>query len=181
MASLSLRFPPVIHDEHPFADPEDMRDPARRFRGRLAAPVTVITSGGVGRHAGLTVSSLLVAEGEPSRVFFLCGTATDLWIGIRETGGFIVHVLEESHREISDRFAGLRPSPGGMFHGLDPEDTRWGPLIPSIATRAFCRFVGHTETDVYALADGVIERIDLSEITHPLQYFRGRYLRTEDS
>ncbi|MDP2623999.1 MAG: flavin reductase family protein [Actinomycetota bacterium] len=170
----------MIHDEHPFADPEDLRDPARRFRGRLSAPVTLVTAGTVANPAGLTVSSLVVAEGEPSRVFFLCGTGTDLWYAIGETGAFIVHVLEESHREISDRFAGLRPSPGGLFRGLDPVDTEWGPLIPSVATRAFCRFTGHTETDIYALVDGVMEKIDLSDITRPLQYFRGRYLRAED-
>ena len=167
----------MIHDEHPFADPEDLRDPVRRFRGRLAAPVTVITAGGPQSRTGLTISSLVVAEGEPSRIFFLCGTATDLWSAIEESGGFVVHVLEESHREISDRFAGIRPSPGGLFVGLDPEDTEWGPVIPSIGTRAFCSFTGHTETSVYALVDGVVDRVDLSEITHPLQYFRGRYLR----
>ena len=32
-----------VHDDHPFEAPVDQRDPARRFRGRLAAPVTVIT------------------------------------------------------------------------------------------------------------------------------------------
>ena len=102
-----------IHEEHPFKTPLDQRDPVRRFRGRLAAPVTVITSGTPQRRTGLTVSSVLVAEGEPSYLHFLCGTSTDLWDAIRETGTFIVHILEEEHRQISDRFAGIRPSPGG--------------------------------------------------------------------
>jgi flavin reductase (DIM6/NTAB) family NADH-FMN oxidoreductase RutF len=139
--------------------------------------VTVITAGGPESRTGLTISSLVVAEGEPSRIFFLCGTATDLWPAIEGSGGFVVHVLEESHREISDRFAGIRPSPSGLFVGLEPLDTEWGPVIPSIGTRAFCSFTGHTETSIYALVDGVVDRVDLSEITHPLQYFRGRYLR----
>jgi 3-hydroxy-9,10-secoandrosta-1,3,5(10)-triene-9,17-dione monooxygenase reductase component len=169
----------VIHDEHPFADPEDLRDPVRRFRGRLASPVTVITSGPPEARTGLTVSSLVVAEGEPSRIFFLCGTLTDLWPAITETGGFVVHVLEEEHREISDRFAGIRPSPGGVFAGLDPQDTEWGPVIPSIETRAFCQFTGHTDTGIYALVDGIVDRVDLSDLSRPLQYFRGRYLRDD--
>ena len=169
----------MIHDEHPFTDPEDLRDPVRRFRGRLAAPVTVITAGGPADRTGLTVSSLVVAEGEPSRIFFLCGTLTDLWSAIGEHGGFVVHILEDRHRELSDRFAGTRPSPGGLFAGLDPEDTRRGPVIPSIETRAFCSLTGHTETGIYALVDGVVDRVDLSDIGRPLQYFRGRYLRDE--
>lgn len=156
-----------------------MRDPVRRFRGRLAAPVTVITAGAAGNRAGLTVSSLVVAEGEPSHVIFLCGTNTDLWSAIVGSGRFIVHILEEQHREISDRFAGIRPSPGGLFAGLDPVDTDWGPVIPGVETRAYCRFTGHTETEIYALVDGIVDRVDLSEVTRPLQYFRGRYLRSE--
>jgi len=118
-----------IHDEHPFVTPPDLRDPARQLRGRLASGVTVFTSGGPDHRAGLTVSSLLVAEGEPSRVVALVGEATDLWFAIEQSGSWILHVLGETDRELSDRFAGLRPSPGGMFVGIDVEDTPWGPSM----------------------------------------------------
>ncbi|MGZ8756004.1 MAG: flavin reductase, partial [Acidimicrobiia bacterium] len=57
-----------IHEEHPFAAPPDLRDPARQLRGRLTSGITVLTSGGPDQRTGLTVSSLLIAEGEPSRV-----------------------------------------------------------------------------------------------------------------
>ena len=33
----------MIHDENPFIDSPDQRDPIRRFRGRLTAPVTIVT------------------------------------------------------------------------------------------------------------------------------------------
>lgn len=62
-----------IHFEHPFATPLEERDPTRRFRGRLAAPVTVWTSGAVSGRGGLTVSSLLVAEGDPGIILGLVG------------------------------------------------------------------------------------------------------------
>ncbi|HLA66452.1 MAG TPA: flavin reductase, partial [Acidimicrobiia bacterium] len=72
----------MIHDEHPFTDPEGVRDPVRRFRGRLVAPVTIVTAGAPADRTGLTVSSIIVAEGDPSRIYFLCGTGTDLWEAI---------------------------------------------------------------------------------------------------
>ena len=48
---------------HPFADPEP--DPVRRLRGRLGGAVTLWTAGDGATRAGLTVTSLMVAGGEP--------------------------------------------------------------------------------------------------------------------
>jgi len=166
-----------IHDEHPFATPMELRDPVRRFRGRLAAPVTVITSGPAEHRAGLTVSSLLVAEGEPSYVHFLCGTTTDLWDAIVESGAFIVHVLEQGHRPLADRFAGIRPSPGGLFAGIDVTDTEYGPELREARSRAYCRYAGHRDEPMHALVHGLVERVELHDLREPLQYFRGEYLR----
>ena len=167
--------PGEIHDDHPFATPPDLRDPVRRFRGRLAAPVTVVTAGSGEGRTGLTVSSLLVAEGEPSHVHFLLGPTTDLWHSISRTGAFIVHVAEHEHRDLSDVFALARPNPGGLFSGLEVTDTGYGPAIARIETRAYCRYTGHRSTGHYVLIDGRIEEIDLHDLRHPLGYFRGEY------
>ena len=167
--------PGEIHDEHPFATPPDLRDPVRQFRGRLASPDTVVTSGTSETRTGLTVSSLLVADGEPSFIHLLVGSNTDLWDAIGDTGAFIVHVLETEHREVSDRFAGIRPSPGGLFRGLGVTDTDHGPELTEVGTRAYCRYAGHFEDTYHALVHGVVEAIVLDDLHHPLQYFRGEY------
>jgi 3-hydroxy-9,10-secoandrosta-1,3,5(10)-triene-9,17-dione monooxygenase reductase component len=164
-----------IHDEHPFDTPLDQRDPARRFRGRLASPVTVVTAGSGERRTGLTVSSIMVAEGEPSRVYFLVGTTTDLYYVLEQRGKFVVHVLEDRHREMSDVFAGVRPSPGGRFAGLDVEDSDWGPVLSDVTTRAYCTFEGGDEETYFLVAEGVIDELELGDIDDPLAYFRGTY------
>lgn len=168
-----------IHDEHPFAAPPDLRDPARQLRGRLASGVTVVTAGGPGDWAGLTVSSLLIAEGEPSRAVLLIGDTTDLWDALERSGACIVHILTAGQRELSDRFAGIRPSPGGPFAGLDVEDTPWGPAIEQMANRAYCRLERSVETGFHRLVTATIDRIDLTDLTDPLVYFRGRYRTLE--
>ena len=182
---MSSHFPPSatvapmsggwIHDEHPFATPPDLRNPARQLRGRLASGITVLTSGGPGSWAGLTVSSLLVAEGEPSRVIALVGEATDLWFAIEQSGSWVLHLLGDSDRVLSDRFAGLRPSPGGMFVGLDVEDTPWGPSMAGFGARAYCRLERSVETGFHRLVTGVVDQIDLANEVEPLIYYRGRY------
>lgn len=164
-----------VHDEHPFETPQEKRDPARRFRGRLAAPVTVITAGDGDHRTGLTVSSLVVAEGDPSRIYFLLGSTTDLHYGLEETGKFVVHVLEEGNQAIADVFAGLRPSPGGRFAGLNVEQSKWGPVLSDVQTKAYCTYEGGDEETFFIVAEGAIDKLELGDIEDPLVYFRGRY------
>src|SRR5258706_11309084 len=101
-----------IHAEDPFATPEGDRSPLRRLRGRLAAPVSLWTAPG---PAGLTVSSMLVADGEPGRVLGLVDDESQLWAAIEESGRFAVAPLRDRDRQLADRFAGLLPAPGGPF------------------------------------------------------------------
>jgi flavin reductase (DIM6/NTAB) family NADH-FMN oxidoreductase RutF len=119
----------------------------------------------------------LVAEGEPSRIVALVGEATDLWFAIEQSGSWVLHVLGETDLELSDRFAGLRPSPGGLFVGLDVEDTPWGPSMTRPGIRAFCRLERSVETGFHRLVTGVIDQIDMEDSADPLIYYRGRYRR----
>lgn len=167
--------PGEIHDDHPFSTPPDLRDPVRRLRGRLSSPVTVVTSGTAADRTGLTVSSVMVADGVPSYLHLLVGANTDVWDAITDTGAFVVHVLGAEHREIADRFALVRPSPGGLFRGLDVEDTDFGPELTAIGTRAACRYAGHFDDAYHALVHGMVAEVVVDDLRHPLQWFRGEY------
>ncbi len=170
-----------IHYEDPFATPAEKREPWRRLRGRLAAPVTLWTGGPPEARAGLTISSLVVADGDPPSVLGLMNQTTDLFAAIEETGAFVVHVLEDHDSALADRFAGLRPSPGGLFVDQDVTDSRWGPVLKARTNRAFCRLIDHSPAGYQRLVRGAIERIDVEELASPLVLFRGRYraLKTE--
>ncbi len=174
-AGSDVNVPHPDQGVNPFADPLEDRDPARRFRGRLTAPVTIITAGAEDQRAGLTVSSLLVAEGEPSLVYFLVGSATDLFYAIEETGKFVVHICEGRHRELADVFAGLRPSPGGVFAGRAVTQTAHGPALDDITTRAYCSLMTSREESYSVIMGASIDRVDLADVEDPLAFFRGRY------
>jgi len=165
----------VINTDNPFADDPDSRNPLRRFRGRLSAPVTVFTTGGPERRSGLTVSSLLVVEGEPGTIEAVVGPTTDLWETVAETGRFVVHVCGEQDRHLAEVFAGLRPSPGGTFAGLSLSQSKWGPVIDDVAVRAYCSFDSRREVGNSGLVTGLIDQVDVGDFTNPLAYFRGSY------
>lgn len=165
-----------IHEgEHPFIPPEDERDPVRRLRGRLAAPVTIVTAGDAGDRAGLTVSSLMLAEGDPGSVHFLLGPTADVYDAMTRTDRFVVHVLAGESRTLSEVFAGRRPSPGGPFVGVTTTDSEWGPVIEEIEDRAYCSGVSVAEHGYSLLVSASIDKVAIADLTNPLLYFRGGY------
>ena len=106
----------TIHSEHPFLPPEEDRSPVRRLRGRVGSPVTLWTAYDRGRHpVGLTVSSALVAHGDPGWELGLVDPDSDLWAAVERAGRLAVSVLRWPHRSLADAFAGVAPAPGGPF------------------------------------------------------------------
>ncbi|MFI5893172.1 flavin reductase family protein [Actinoplanes sp. NPDC051513] len=160
-----------IHSSDPFATPEEERSPVRRLRGRLAAPVTLWTAPG---PRGLTVSSMLVADGDPGRVLGLIDEESDLFPAIEREGRFAVAPLGPDDRQLADRFAGLMPAPGGLFATGEWVSTEYGP-VPAGRTWAGCRLESSRECGWAVLVEGVIESISFEGGARPLIHYRGRY------
>jgi 3-hydroxy-9,10-secoandrosta-1,3,5(10)-triene-9,17-dione monooxygenase reductase component len=165
-----------IHHSDPFATPEGQRSPVRRLRGRLAAPVTLWTAPG---PAGLTVSSMLVADGEPGRLLGLVDEESELWSAVEAAGRFAVVPLGRADRQLADRFAGLLPAPGGLFATGDWRDAGYGPLPADAGTWAGCRLAAARPYGWALLVEATIERIELSGADEPLLHYRGRYHELE--
>jgi flavin reductase (DIM6/NTAB) family NADH-FMN oxidoreductase RutF len=172
---MNLTCSPMIHEGNPFADTPDSRDPVRRFRGRLGAPVTIITAGDGERRAGLTVSSLMVVEGEPGRVVAVVGPTSDLWDVVADSARFVVHVCSSDNRHTAEVFAGLRPSPGGIFAEVPVQASDWGPVFSDLANRVYCTLEDRRELGHSGVIAGTIDRVEADDIDDPLLYFRGRY------
>jgi flavin reductase (DIM6/NTAB) family NADH-FMN oxidoreductase RutF len=167
----------TIHSEHPFLEPESERDPVRRLRGRLGGAVTLWTSGADDERAGLTVSSLMVAGGEPGRVLALVDPDADLHDRLLATGRAVVHLLGWEHRALADAFAGTAPAPGGPFRMGEFEPTAWGPLLGGATTWAAVSFESEAEVGWSALVTCVVDEVTIGDDVPPLVHRRGRYQR----
>jgi 3-hydroxy-9,10-secoandrosta-1,3,5(10)-triene-9,17-dione monooxygenase reductase component len=170
----------TIHSRHPFLPPEDDRSGVRRLRGRIAAPVTLWMARTESGVAGLTVSSMLVADGEPGRLLGLLDPESDIYAALMVSRVTAVSVLGWQHSALADAFAGVAPAPGGAFRMGDWRETDWGPVLSDTVGWAGCRL---TEAEPRAVGWGMLvemvaERVEVGEDTgSAMAYRRGRYVR----
>jgi flavin reductase (DIM6/NTAB) family NADH-FMN oxidoreductase RutF len=167
----------TIHAGHPFADPEEERDPARRLRGRVGGAVALLTAGPAAGPAGLTVSSLMVGHGDPAHLLALLDPDSDLAAALAESGRGVVQLLSWEHRDLADAFAGVAPAPGGVFRLGAWEQTSWGPRLEGASAWAGFTVDSTREVGWSLLVDGVLDEIHLDDPGEPLVHRRGRYLR----
>jgi len=164
----------TIHASHPFPTPED---PVRRLRARLGGQVSLWTTGSGDSRAGLTVSSLMVAAGEPAHVVGLLDPDSDLRETLDETGSAVVSLLRWPHRQLAEAFAGTAPAPGGPFRGGEFEETEWGPRLVDAPTWAGVRLESAVPLGWSDLVTCTIVHLEVGDDDEPLIHRRGRYVR----
>ena len=165
----------TIHTSNPFADDPD---PVRRLRGRLGGAVSLWTAGAGDGRAGLTVSSVMVANGAPARVLGLLDPDSTLHEVLAATGLGVVQLLEWADRDLADVFGGVAPAPGGRFTLGSWTQTSHGPTLAD-RSHALVRLESLAEVGWSVLATATIEEIVMVEDHHPLEHRRGRYQRPD--
>jgi 3-hydroxy-9,10-secoandrosta-1,3,5(10)-triene-9,17-dione monooxygenase reductase component len=162
-----------LHYGDPWSDPPSQRDPLRRLRGRLVLPVTVWTAHHQGETTGLTVSSALLAQGEPAMVAGLLSPASEL-AGLLESPGtpFVVHVLGASARRLAQHFSGELPAGPEM---LASTPSMYGPLFEAAPDRALCRTAAAKPFGWSLLVEATVEEVQLSAGGKGLAWYRGEF------
>ncbi len=128
----------TIHSTHPFADPEP--DPVRRFRGRLGGAVTLWTTGSDAARSGLTITSLMVANGETASILALVDPDSDFLDGVRETGRCVVQGPVVVRARLWPRCSPApRRRPVAPSRTADFEQTAWGPRLVAATSWAYRR------------------------------------------
>lgn len=167
----------TIHSEHPFLDPEP--DPVRRFRARLGGAVTLWTSADDRGRAGLTVTSVMLAAGEPARLLALLDPDSDLAETLERSRRAVVSLLAWEHRDLADAFAGVAPAPGGPFRTGEFEDTDWGPRLVTDGSWAGVALESTTPVGWSSLVTCAVEHVEIGADDSALVHRRGRYARAE--
>lgn len=149
----------------------------RRARGRMPLPVTVWLAGeaGPGPLIGLTVSSVVLAQGEPPLLGGLVGPLTDLAEVIRHPGDpFVVHILADGHQRLAKHFSGELPAPADL---LAAEPSAHGPLLKAAGERLLCRTRVCREFGWSLLVEAEIEDLSAPAQGAGLAWYRGDFVR----
>jgi flavin reductase (DIM6/NTAB) family NADH-FMN oxidoreductase RutF len=170
----------TIHSEHPFLPPDSERSPVRRLRGRLPSPVSLWTSTHQAERAGLTISSLMVADGEPGYVVGLLDPLSELWDVLSQSKTAVVNMLGWDDRQLANVFGLVAPAPGGPFAMTEWFDTEWGPALADTTVRrtwAGCQLTQMPPTEVgWAIQVQLeIRHVELGDDPQPLVHRRGAY------
>lgn len=168
----------TIHHSHPFATGEEDRNPLRRFRGRMTSPVSIWAAAVGGNRAGWTLSSFLVADGDPGEVIGLVDEESALADLLAETATVTVNLLGWEQRNLADAFAGVGPAPGGPFALAAWTDTEWGPVLLNSLGWIGARLRPDPDHAGWGLLlRAVVERVEIqADPTEDLLcYLHGRY------
>jgi flavin reductase (DIM6/NTAB) family NADH-FMN oxidoreductase RutF len=167
----------TIHSTHPFAEPSD---PVRRFRGRLGGAVSLWTTGDAAGRVGLTVSSLMVAAGEPARIIGLLDPDADFTAAFGASGRAVVQLLDWEDRDLAEAFAGTAPAPGGPFRSGTWEQTSHGPALAG-RSRALVSLDSVRLEGWSSVVTATVDEVDLADVDDGLEHRRGRYHRADGS
>jgi flavin reductase (DIM6/NTAB) family NADH-FMN oxidoreductase RutF len=168
----------TIHHSHPFAVGEQDRNPLRRFRGRMASPVSIWAATAHGTRAGWTLSSFLVADGDPGEVIGLIDEESPLADVLAESPTLTISLLGWGQRALADAFAGVAPAPGGPFALSNWQDTDWGPVLENSLGWIGARLKTDPDHAGWGLLlRAVVERVEIQPdpADDLLCYVRGRY------
>jgi flavin reductase (DIM6/NTAB) family NADH-FMN oxidoreductase RutF len=110
----------------------------------------------------LTVSSLLLAQGEPGQLVGLVGPDTDLAETIADTGTFVVHLLGDhmEHRRLAQHFAGALTADPVL---LEADLSAHGPRLRQVPDQLGCRLTGRRPFGWSELIEAVVDDVHLSD------------------
>lgn len=176
----------TIHTGDPFRPERGTPNQLRRLRARLPAAVTIWAAGSGRERTALTVSSMLVADGEPGYVVGLLKPETDLVDALVPGATFVVSVLRYRHRQLAEMFAGQAPAPGGVFAYGEWRQEPGGPRLADAIASASCTVDGlavpagfgvllRAEVDEVDVVDGLGDDTGDDTGDLPLTFQRGAY------
>jgi flavin reductase (DIM6/NTAB) family NADH-FMN oxidoreductase RutF len=126
--------------------------------------------------AGITVASILVAEGQPAMILGLIDPLSAFADAVVDSCRFVVHVVAEAQAKLADQLAGRSPTALDRFDDLEVSQSPWGPVLHDLTTRAYCTVLDATEAGESNLIRAAVDEIELSGTPPaPLVYVRGFY------
>jgi flavin reductase (DIM6/NTAB) family NADH-FMN oxidoreductase RutF len=155
-------------------DAQLLRDTLRLW----ASGVSVVTTAGNDRRAGMTVSAFNSLSLEPPCILVCLLKTTTTAQLIQETGRFAISILGEDHAYISDRFAGRVPllDHEDRFDGVPFTTAVTGsPILTEALAWLDCRVETTYDGNTHWIVIGQVLAAGSGESEAPLVYYDRNY------
>ena len=158
----------------PRHDPRALRDAF----GAFMTGVTIVTAEHEGAPAGLTANSFTSVSLDPPLLLVCVSKRSVSLAAIRASGGFAVNILEESQRDLSNRFA--RPTED-RYEGVEWRRGPSGsPILNGVCGWFDCRLREEVSAGDHVILLGRVEAFDHVGGA-PLGYAKGGYFSLDKS
>lgn len=150
----------------------------RRALSRFASGVTIVTTKDAdGKLYGITVSAFCSVSLEPPLILVCLERTTGSSRALPQSGAFVVNVLRENQRHLSNHFA----SPAGdKFAGVEYHFGIDGiPVLTGALAHLECRLRDAHQGGDHSIFVGEIEKATADD-GNPLLYFHGNYREIKD-
>ena len=152
----------------------------RKTLGKFVTGVTIITTCEKdGTPRGFTANSFTSVSLEPPMVLVCLGNKTGCIEAFTLGKRFVVNILKESQRTLSDMFAGPQ-----KYKFKNQSYDIWNsdcPILSGCLVNIECIKVNIFEAGDHIILLGKVERIEHSTSGRPLLYYKSKYVRIEDS
>jgi flavin reductase (DIM6/NTAB) family NADH-FMN oxidoreductase RutF len=141
----------------------------------MVLPVTIWLAVGVAGAdpVGLTVSSLMVGQGEPAVLAGVISPSTDLADALSSSSAqFVVHLVGAGQRRLAQHFAGELPAPPELLATtLSPR----GPVLEALGDRVFCRVTSSKPFGWSLLVEAEVADVEVAGPSKALAWYHGAF------
>lgn len=149
----------------------------REAMSRIAAAVHVVTTDGPAGRVGATVSAVCSVSDEPASILVCINRSSRAHAAIIANRVFCVNTLHESHRELSDAFAGRGDldMDDRFAHGIWQDLATGCPGLDSARLCIDCEVFNVTEMGSHSVIIGTVADLRMNEPDKSLLYVRRDY------
>lgn len=153
--------------------PASFRDAMRR----LAATVTIVTTGAGERRHGMTATAVTSLSMDPPSLLVCVNRGGALHALLAQSDRFCVNLLRCGQAALSDAFAGRMPAEERFRHGDWRADAHGIPYLADAQATIFCTKQDAIRQASHTILIGAVESVGAADEVSPLLYGNGGYAR----
>jgi flavin reductase (DIM6/NTAB) family NADH-FMN oxidoreductase RutF len=154
-----------------------MQGSFRAAMRRLAATVTIISTGTAGIRHGITATAVTSLSVDPPSLLVCVNRSGKIHQYLSESDRFCVNLLHSEQAALSEAFSGKLHPDERFMHGNWVEDGDGLPYLADAQANVFCNKVECMAYASHAIFIGEVARVEIADEIRPLIFSDGGYGR----